>query len=235
MSRIYAIGDLHLPGGSEKPMGIFGQQWVSHFDKISADWHARVQPEDVVLIPGDISWAMQLADAIDDLNLISRHPGRKILIKGNHDYWWGAISRIRDSLPAGMYALQNDAVMLDGILFCGTRGWMQPVQDDPENQRIYSRELARMELSLVSARRADANAPLVVLTHFPPMGEGAAETPMTRLLSRYGVRDVFYGHLHGISARGAWSGPMDHVNYHFVSCDGLDFKLFLLPDPQVEV
>ena len=109
---IFAIGDLHLPGGDDKSMAVFGPQWENHWEKIAADWQERVHQQDIVLIPGDISWAMHLEDALPDLQMIGAMPGRKVILRGNHDYWWGAITRVRESLPDGMFALQNDAVVL---------------------------------------------------------------------------------------------------------------------------
>ena len=109
--RVFAIGDLHLPGGDDKPMNIFGDRWTGHFDKISANWRETADEDDVILIPGDISWAMQLENALPDLEAIGALPGKKILLRGNHDYWWSTVTRVRESLPEKMYALQNDAVL----------------------------------------------------------------------------------------------------------------------------
>ena len=228
--RIFAIGDLHLPGGSDKPMDVFGAHWEGHFEKISSDWRERVVETDIVLIPGDISWAMHLEAAREDLEAIGRLPGKKILIRGNHDYWWSAISRLRMILPEGMYALQNDALRFDGFVFCGSRGWNQPESEgDLENQRIYRRELTRMELSLQTGRAlAREEELLIVLTHYPPSDHAGRATPMTELFERYGAGHVFYGHLHGAANAGAFDGFIGTVRYHPVSCDGLGFRLFEL-------
>lgn len=229
--RIFAIGDLHLPGGDDKPMNVFGPHWDGHWEKIRADWLSRVAEDDVVLIPGDISWAMQLRDALPDLRSIGELPGRKILLRGNHDYWWGAITRVREALPEGMYALQNDALTLDSVTFCGSRGWINPQQNtEGEDARLYAREVARLRLSLDQARRLSPEGRLVALTHFPPLGEGGTPTPVSELMREYGVGDVVYGHLHGASIRGAFSGTVEGVRYHFVSCDGLNFQLYQLPE-----
>lgn len=229
-AAVYAIGDLHLPGGLDKPMHIFGDRWEGHFDKIAADWRQRVGEKDIVLIPGDISWAMRLDDALADLEAIGQLPGRKIIIRGNHDYWWGAISALRNRLPLGMYALQNDAVQLQGIVFCGSRGWVPPISaNDSENRKIYSRELLRMELSLQQGRKLDNDAPLVVLTHYPPCDETGKETPFTSLFEQYGASDVVYGHLHGAAGEYGFRGQIRNVRYHLCSCDSLGFQLFRLP------
>ena len=231
---IYAIGDLHLPGGDDKPMNVFGPHWEGHFERISQDWKSKVRKEDVVLIPGDISWAMQAQDAMQDLEAIGALPGRKILLRGNHDYWWCGISRLREMLPKGMYAVQNDAMLLEDTAFCGTRGWTLPGPGStPEDEKIYARELQRMEMSLDRAKRLSARR-LVVMCHYPPLGEGGAETPLSRLLERYPVDQVVYGHLHGPSLRNAVNGVYGGIPYHCVSCDGLQFQLYRLPDGKVE-
>lgn len=211
-------------------MHVFGSHWEGHFFRIAEDWRARVQPEDIVLIPGDISWAMKLEDALADLQAIGGLPGRKVILRGNHDYWWGSIGKLRSLLPAGMYALQNDALSLDGLLFCGSRGWVHAVEDGlDEDRKIYARELGRMELSLQHARRLDANAVPIVLTHYPPVEERGGMTPMAELLIRYGVEDVVYGHLHGAACERAFAGVVGGMRCHPVSCDCLGFRLYELP------
>lgn len=231
---IYAIGDLHLPGGADKPMNIFGDRWEGHFERIAQDWAAHVSERDTVLIPGDISWVMQLTDALPDLQAIGALPGKKILLRGNHDYWWSGISRLRDALPKDMYAIQNDALLLDGTAFCGTRGWTLPGNGTTaEDEKIYCRELQRMEMSLERAMKLHAER-LVVMCHYPPLGENGAPTPLSELLSRYPVDDVVYGHLHGASLRSAVNGFAYGMRFHCVSCDGLQFQLLRLPSAKVE-
>lgn len=229
--RIFAIGDLHLPGGSEKPMDIFGAHWEGHFVKISRDWMSRVQPHDIILIPGDISWAMQMEAAKGDLYAIASLPGRKILIRGNHDYWWSSISKLRGLLPEGMFALQNDAVLLDGYVFCGSRGWTIPEdENDLENQRLYQRELMRVELSLQRGKAlAKSGEPMIAMIHYPPVEVSGQNSPMSELFDAYGVRHVVYGHLHGAANANAFKGMVGQVQYYPVSCDGLGFRLFELP------
>ena len=231
-TAIYAIGDLHLPGGLDKSMHIFGDHWEGHFDKIALDWSQRVGEQDIVLIPGDISWAMRLDEALTDLQAIGRLAGHKIIIRGNHDYWWGGISALRGILPPNMYALQNDAIFIQGVVFCGSRGWVQPASaDDSVNRKIYARELLRMELSLQQGRKLNDSARLVVLTHYPPCDETGRQTPFTLLFDRYGASDVVYGHLHGAACANGFQGQIHDVRYHLCSCDGLDFQLFCLPLP----
>ena len=226
---IYAIGDLHLPGGDDKPMNVFGDHWSGHFERICRDWLSRVRDDDVVLIPGDISWAMQLDDALPDLESIGRLPGTKVLLRGNHDYWWSGISRLRDVLPKGMFAIQNDAIRLGSTAVCGTRGWTLPGGSaTPEDEKIYRRELQRMEMSLQRAKALGGRR-LIVMCHYPPLGEGGAQTPLSRMLEAYAPDDVVYGHLHGASLHGAVTGEIRGIRYHCVSCDGLGFRVYRLP------
>ncbi len=223
---VFAISDLHLPA-RQKPMDVFGAHWANHFDKISEDWRARVRNEDIVLLPGDLTWAMHLEEAMEDVRRVGELPGKKLILRGNHDYWWSAIGRVRRALPENMFAIQNDAMLLDGILFAGTRGWTIPGADaDPDDVRIYNRERMRLEMSMKAARRIDANAPIVAMLHYPPLMESAKG--FSDILENYGVADCVYGHLHGASIAGAVRGLRGGVRYHQVSCDGLDFKLYLL-------
>lgn len=230
--RVFAIGDLHLPGGEDKSMDVFGQHWEGHFERIAEDWMTRVTPEDVVLIPGDISWAMRLEDAIPDLNAIAALPGHKVMIRGNHDYWWSSIGKVRSNLKPGLYALQNDALKLGNTVCCGSRGWLIPGDTaDGDLRKIYARELVRMELSLQAGSKAaaDGNSRLVAMIHYPPCDELGRENDMTQLFERYGVQDVVYGHLHGAANAHAFSGILNGIRYHPVSCDGLGFQLYQLP------
>lgn len=214
-------------------MEVFGAHWEGHFSRIAADWRARVKDEDVVLIPGDISWAMQVQEALPDLQAIGELPGRKVLLRGNHDYWWCGISRLRELLPQGMFAVQNDALKLDQTVICGTRGWTLPTANSPaEDEKIYARELMRMEMSLERARKMKGDR-IVVMCHYPPLGEGGEATRLSALLEKYQVDDVVYGHLHGASLRGAVTGLYGGVRYHCVSCDGLHFQLYSLPGVMV--
>ncbi len=229
---IYAIGDLHLPGGDEKPMDVFGGHWENHFAKISEDWCAKVKPEDLVLIPGDISWAMQLSDALPDLEAIGALPGKKVLLRGNHDYWWGSITKLREALPLGMYALQNDAFLLGGRVICGTRGWLVPGDAglSQEDQRIYEREILRLEMSLKEAERIAPGLDKLVMMHYPPFNEKRTDSGFTKLLEQYRAKDLVYGHLHGFGLKYGFTGIRNDVRYYQVSCDGLHFSLLNLEE-----
>lgn len=148
--KLFAIGDLHLNGKADKPMDVFGSNWDRHREKIFDAWQSLVSPSDCVLVPGDICWAMYLEDAVDDLNSIAELNGTKILIRGNHDYWWASPTRIRAVLPAGMYIVQNDSVDMGAFSVCGSRGWMLPSAANfgKADEKIFNRELIRLEMSL---------------------------------------------------------------------------------------
>lgn len=223
---VFAISDLHLSSDDAKPMAIFGPQWEKHFERISEDWKQKVRPEDIVILPGDLSWAMDLKDALADISCVAELPGRKVLIRGNHDYWWNSISRVRDALPEGMFAVQNDAVTLDGVTFCGTRGWILPFEGtDDDDERIYRRELGRLEMSLDRAQRMSGENEIICMVHYPPLTDAIRDTEVTRLLQERGVKKVVYGHLHGNALKGAFRGEHKGVEYYQASCDGTDFKL----------
>ena len=221
---VFAIADLHLPGGDEnKSMDVFGELWEGHFARIQADWRSRVAPGDLVLIPGDISWAMHMKDAMADLRAIAELPGEKLLLKGNHDFWWNSVTALREALPEGMHALQNDAFEFGDTVFCGSRGWVHPQGEDGEDLKIYRRELIRMEMSLERAERTGKRK--IVLTHFPPLDEQHMSTPMSELIASYHPTDVVYGHIHGPALKSAFTGLKEGIFYHCVSCDGLQFHL----------
>ncbi len=224
--KIFAVADLHLPGGTNKTMDVFGRQWEGHFDRIRASWSDQVGEDDAVLLPGDLSWAMQMKDALPDLAAIGALPGKKIILRGNHDYWWGGITQLREALPENMFALQNDALRLGDVAFCGSRGWTHPDGgdgEDPETRKIYDRELIRLELSLEQGKKLGGR--MIVMTHYPPLNEKHEHTRMSRLIASYRPTDVVYGHLHGAALKGAFNGVMDGIRYHCVSCDGTGFTL----------
>lgn len=225
--RIFAIGDLHLPGGQEKPMDIFGDHWQEHFTQISQDWLAKVTPDDVVLIPGDISWAMTLENAQGDLDSIGALPGTKIMIRGNHDYWWSSLTRVRQALAPGFFALQNDALKIGPYVIAGTRGWTCPGARESSlaDEKIYQREIQRLSMSLQAAVRLDDTAKIIAMIHYPPFNEFREDSGFTQLFEEYGVSHVVYGHLHGRSTQNAFNGLRKYVFYTLTSCDALGFSL----------
>jgi len=226
---IYSISDLHLGTCVDKPMDIFGKQWEGHFDKIKEDWLRRVGADDVVLLAGDLSWAMTLDEAKDDLAAIASLPGKKVLLKGNHDYWWQSISKVRSALPEGVYALQNDVLRIGKYLICGSRGW---VMDHPteEDKKIFDREVIRLELSLSAmAKMREEGDRVIGMTHFPPFDLSFASTPITELFRKYQVDTVVYGHLHG-NVYAKKKVYLDRTNYYLTSCDLVGFTLVEIPE-----
>ncbi|MDR2504942.1 MAG: metallophosphoesterase [Oscillospiraceae bacterium] len=226
--RIFAIGDLHLPGDAGKTMDIFGANWDGHMERIASDWLSRVGADDVVLLPGDFSWSQDIDGVKADILQIGELPGKKILIRGNHDYWWNSITKVRQALPENMYALQNDSIQFENVIICGSRGWTLPDESSKtyaEDLKIYSRELIRMRLSLEHACKSRTSERLVVMTHYPPLFRYRNHTELTKLFCEFGVHDVVYGHLHGEGIANGFSGIVDNTRYHLASCDALDFRL----------
>lgn len=217
-------------------MHVFGPQWLNHPARVRQAWTERVRPEDTVLMPGDLSWANDLEEARADLAYLGELPGTVILIRGNHDYWWDAIGRLRRALPSNVRALQNDHVLLpDGTAVCGTRGWVLPGSEgfSEHDETVYHRELERLKLSVESARKSGA-ARLVAMLHYPPVtggpapggGGGAADSAsgFTEILEQAGVAVCVYGHLHDADRqRRALTGLWRGVVYYLVACDAIDF------------
>ncbi|GEO25712.1 ser/threonine protein phosphatase [Alicyclobacillus acidoterrestris] len=225
---LYAIGDLHLATTVNKPMDVFGDTWTNHTEQIQQHWTATISPSDTVLIPGDISWAMTLDEAAPDLQWVSELPGKKVMIRGNHDYWWSGIGKVRGILLKDMYAIQNDSLPLDGLTIAGTRGWVLPNHPNfsEEDEHILQREIHRLKLSLDHAVKH--NHPIVCMLHYPPTGGDGEETVFTQVLESYGVQLCVYGHLHGASHRFAFNGTRNGTRYQLVSADYLQFKPFAL-------
>ncbi len=223
---IFAIGDLHLCSTGEKPMDVFGSQWDDHWRSIRRHWRAAVGPDDTVLIPGDISWAMQLSGALEDLRGVAELPGRKVLLRGNHDYWWSSVTRLRSALPDDMRAIQNDSLIVGDWVVCGTRGWEFPTEQrplEPSDQKIYLRELMRLEMALEHAARTGGGRPILAMTHYPPLLKDCPRTAFTDMMERYDVRTAVYGHLHGAGIRNGLNGECGGVRYQLVSCDAIGF------------
>ena len=225
--HIFAIGDLHLSLSAPKPMDIFGECWRDHDKKIKSAWEASVADGDWVLIPGDVSWAMRLSDALPDLLFLSELPGQKLLLRGNHDFWWSSRTKVEASLPPSLHLLQNDCRMLGDVAVCGTRGWACPGSSgfSAQDQKVYERELQRLELSLKSAPEG---AEKLVMLHFPPLNDSGQPTGFTELLERYGVRTAVYAHLHGAAHRHAFTGERNGVLYRFSAADALEFAPTLI-------
>ncbi len=226
--KIYAISDLHLSLNGDKPMDIFGAKWDDYLNKIKADWSKRVTDGDIVLISGDISWAMDLEGALKDIEFIAELKGKKILIRGNHDYWWQGITKLRGLLPKDIYALQNDAVKIDNLIFCGSRGWA--VEGSPDfhehDKKIYLREAERFKLALKDAERLrEEGDKLICLIHYPPFNVRRESSLFTKLFEEFKVDKVVYGHLHGKDVKTYLNTNINGVEYILASCDIVENKL----------
>ncbi len=226
--KVFAISDLHLSGLKEKPMDIFGGGWEGHFDKIKSDWEARVCDEDVVLIGGDTSWGMKLEEGLFDVRSLAPLKGKKVFIRGNHDYWWNGITRVRAGAPDGtFYFLQNDCVKFGNVIIAGSRGWTTPGSQDftEHDEALYKREAERFRLAFerVKTMREEGDV-LIALIHYPPMGVKKEDTLFTKLYEENGVNKVVFGHLHGASYYPLRT-EKNGIEYYLTSCDKTKFFL----------
>lgn len=226
--KVFAISDLHLSLCGDKPMDVFGAKWDDYLSKIEKNWQETVGDDDVVLISGDISWAMELENALLDIDFIAKQKGVKILIRGNHDYWWSGITKLRAKLPKGIYALQNDAIKIGNVVFCGSRGWA--VEGSPDfkehDRKIYLREAERFKLALKSAENLKEEGDrLICLIHYPPFNVRRESSLFTKLFEEYKVDKVVYGHLHGSDVKVYLKTSINSVEYILSSCDLVENKL----------
>ncbi len=226
--NVYAISDLHLSNTADKPMHVFGGNWEGHFEKIKSDWLATVKQEDIVLIAGDISWAMKMNDALVDLQSLAALPGKKVFIRGNHDYWWNGITKLRDLAPdENFYFLQTDAVRIGEFVIVGSRGWACPGSSDytDQDQKLYLREGERFRLAFLDAAKlAKEGDKKIALIHYPPFNLKGEDTLFTELFEREGVEKVVFGHIHGV-AYFPLKTERNGVEYWLTACDKLHFKL----------
>jgi hypothetical protein len=230
--NIYAIGDLHLSLNEniEKPMDVFGSEWENHSFRLLEAWDASISDEDLVLLCGDISWALKLPEAMADLDYIHDRPGKKVLIKGNHDLWWTSIKRL-NQLYEDLFFLQNDFFLFDETAICGSRGWTCPGNEDfkAQDMKIYERELLRLRMSLEAASLAGygkgQEGAIITMMHFPPTNDQLEDSGFTRIFEEFGVETVVYGHLHGAENHGrSLKGVRNGVNYRLVAFDYLKGK-----------
>ena len=226
--NIYAISDLHLSATADKPMNIFGGNWDGHLEKIKKDWREKVTEDDVVLISGDISWAMKLSDALVDLQSLADLPGKKVFIRGNHDFWWSGIGKLRDAAPDESFIfLQTDSVKIGNFVFVGSRGWTCPGSPDysEQDEKLYKREAERFKLAFADAERLRGEGDkLVVLMHYPPFSSKNPDTEFTRLFEEKGVSAVVFGHIHG-AAYFPLRTQKQGIAYYLTSCDKTGFVL----------
>ena len=229
---IYAISDLHLSFSENKPMDIFGDNWKKHEIKIKEDWLKKVKEEDFVLMPGDFSWAMYLEDTYEDFKYLNNLPGKKILLKGNHDYWWTTVKKMREYLDKNNFKnidfLYNNSYLCDDKIIVGTRGW-SPQEEQPE--KIIKRENARLELSLQDGiKKYGEDKEIIVCMHYSPFTDfEKTELNFIDTMKKYNVKTCIYGHVHGTeNHKQAFIGDYKGIEFKLVSCDYLDFKLIKL-------
>lgn len=226
---LYVIGDLHLSNSTtEKPMDVFGGAWIGYMDKLKQGMSV-ISSDDTLVLPGDLSWALDLSQAKDDFAWINEIPGRKIILKGNHDYWWSTASKFykfcEENNFRDMYVLNNNHYQYEGMAICGTRGWFfEEERGNAQDEKVFKRELLRLEASLKSA----GDLPKTVFLHYPPKYKGYECTPILELLKQYDVRRCFYGHLHGASHGLAMEGLWDGIEFRLVSADRLNFVPLLV-------
>ncbi len=232
---IYSIADLHLALAVDKPMDVFGHRWQGYHDKLEKRWRAVVGEDDTVVVPGDISWAMTLAEAEADLRFIEALPGKKLIGKGNHDFWWESMTKMNRFLEekglSTIRFLYNNAYAVEDKVICGTRGWyveekfQQKARNNPDYDKIVAREAGRLALCLAAAKelRGEADArEILVYFHFPPVFGDFVCRELVDVLLQHGIKRCFYGHIHGV-----YNMP-DHmafegIDMHIISADYLDF------------
>ena len=218
---LYAIGDLHLSFGAAKPMDVF-PGWQNYTDRLAENWWKLVKPEDTVVLAGDTSWAMRLEDTREDFRFIQNLPGQKLLLKGNHDYWWTTANKMNRYLQSEgfdtLHILHNNSYTVDGYAICGTRSWLFGV-GEAQDEKVMNREIGRLKASLDAAGEGEK----LVFLHYPPVYPNASAPQVIEVLQQYGITRCFYGHLHGQSIRYAVQGDVDGIHYKLISADGLKF------------
>lgn len=224
---LYTLSDLHLSLSAEKPMDIF-RGWSGYVEKIEENWNRLVGPEDTVVLPGDLSWAMKLEDTAADFAFIHRLPGKKLILKGNHDLWWCTMRKMENFLSENGFTslsfIHNNAVPVEHACVCGTRGWFY---DDVEsNQKVLLREAGRLDTSISMAEKSGL-APVVFL-HYPPVYGGLVCEEIFGVLEKHGIKRVYYGHIHGSGAAKAVTGIYRGIDFHLVSCDLVNFTPVLV-------
>lgn len=221
---IYAIGDLHFDSTKEKPMDIFGKNWIDHQEKIIKNWQEIITDDDLVLIPGDISWALKLGEAKIDLEKIEELPGKKVISKGNHDYWWVSLKKLNSLELDSIFYIQNNSYIYDNTAIAGTRGWFSQDYEgfDDNDLKVYKRELHRLELSLESIGKEDIKK--IVMLHYPPFNLDSKPNDFHDVMLEYEVDVCLYGHLHSDGHKFAIEDVFDGIEYRCVSSDYIDFK-----------
>lgn len=224
MYLIYGIGDLHLDYSKEKPMDIFGEQWLHHEEQIFNNWKKVVKDEDLVLLPGDISWALKINEAYFDLKGIDKLPGKKVITKGNHDYWWEGPKKLKELGLETIVFIQNDYYIYNNVGIFGTRGWISEDVEgfNSQDEKVFNRELHRLELSL-SSLKEDIDKKIVMM-HYPPFNIDSTPNKFVDIMIKYDVDICIYGHLHGEGHRYAMEGNIHEIQFYCVSSDYIKFK-----------
>lgn len=231
---IYVMGDLHLPFGVNKPMDVFGDGWQGYTEKIKEDWNKKVKNEDIVILAGDFSWATYLEDTYKDFEYLCALPGKKIMLKGNHDYWWTTITSMKKYLEENNFNnidfLYNNSFLIEDKIIVGTRGWA--LLDTENSRKMVKREAARLELSLKSAiEKYGEQKEIICIMHYPPVlatymkNEYTYNSEFLDVMKKYNVKRCYYGHLHGASHKDAIEGNVEGINLKLISGDYLNFKL----------
>ncbi|OPX42941.1 3',5'-cyclic adenosine monophosphate phosphodiesterase CpdA [Ruminiclostridium hungatei] len=225
---IFAIADLHLALGIDKPMDVFGGRWSNYMEKLKNNWIETVAHTDTVIIPGDVSWATYIENVYEDFRYIEALPGKKIISKGNHDYWWTTSSKLNKYLKEKEFTtisfMHNNSFMAENFSICGTRGWKCPGEDDfkKEDEKIYNREIERLELSIKSSANQEQSERLVFM-HYPPVTAKSQSSGFIDVMKKHGITRCFYGHLHGDGIKGAIEGEYEGIELKLISADYLNF------------
>lgn len=219
---IYAIADTHLDGGQDKPMDVFSDIWLNHKDNIEKNWKEIITDEDYVLLAGDISWALKLEDALEDLKFLDQLPGQKIISRGNHDYWWSSLKKMKDLNLKTINFLQNNSFSVGNYEVVGSRLWCDESSREFEegDERIINREVIRLEMSIKSAKK---DRPIIAMVHYPPFNNNGSPNVFHQVLKDHKVSICIYGHLHADGHKKAVEGLVDGVEYHLTSADYLNF------------
>ena len=227
---IYAIADLHLSFASPKPMDIFGDNWRNHEQKIKDDWIKKVTNKDLVLLPGDFSWAIDLEETYKDFEYLNSLSGKKIMLKGNHDYWWNSLKKLNEYMEKNQFKdisfLYNNSYEFEENIIVGTRGWVLNSNEE-EDKKILNRELLRLELSITDGiKKYGEDKNIIVCMHYPPTNKNFLEkSEFMKIMQKYNVKKCIYGHLHGESHSEAVEGNIGKIELKLVSADYLNFKL----------
>ncbi|NLV88241.1 MAG: serine/threonine protein phosphatase [Tissierellia bacterium] len=220
---IFAIGDLHFDSSGEKPMDVFGDIWLNHQEKIIKNWYSIIGKDDLVLLVGDISWALKLEEAYEDLLKIDELPGRKLIIKGNHDYWWNSLKKLNSLGLKTIDFIQNNSFVYQNIGIAGTRGWSSIDVEiiDPHDEKIFNRELNRLRMSLDSLDK-DLEKKIVML-HYPPFNMDSSPNEFIEVMKEYNIDKCIYGHLHAEGHKYVVEGVIEGIDFHCVSSDYIKF------------